>query len=311
MKQKQYDIIIIGGGPAGITAAIYAHIENLNTLLITKDIGGQIKRKSIEIENYPGLGKISGRDLIEKFENHLKEFKIPVIIDKVVKVKKTGKLFLVSTENKKQFKSFSVLVASGADPRPLEVAGEKELIGRGVSYCVTCDGMLYKDRVTAVIGGGNAGFEAAIFLSGFAKQVYILEYGPKAKADKTNQQTAKKTKKIKVITNAGLKEIKGSNFVDAIIYQDNITKKTKTLKVEGVFIEIGSIPATGFVKGLVDFNKRDEIKVDAATGETKVPGLFAAGDITDNRYKQIVIAAGSGAKAALSASRYLQNLWLK
>jgi thioredoxin-disulfide reductase len=308
MKQKLYDIIIIGGGPAGMTAAIYGHRENLDVLLITKDIGGQIKRKSVEIENYPGLGKISGKGLIEKFEEHLKEFKIPVVLDKAVKIKKTGKVFFVSTGDKKQFKGLSVIVASGADPRPLEVTGEKELIGRGVSYCVTCDGMLYKDRITAVVGGGNAGFEAGIFLSRLAKQVYILEYGPKVRADKTNQQIVKKTQKIKVITNADLKEIKGKNFVDTIIYQDNITKKAKTLKVDGVFIEIGSIPATGFVKGLVDFNKRDEIKVNPQTGETKIFGLFAAGDITDNKYKQIVVAAGDGARCALSASRYLQNI---
>lgn len=318
MNQKQYDLIIIGGGPAGIVAGIYGARENLDVLLITKDFGGQIKRKSIEIENYPGFRKISGQKLIQKFENHLKKFNVSIIRDKVVKinpvrnrisngVKKQGKIFSVLTENKKQFKSYSVIIASGADPRPLEVSGEKELIGRGVSYCVVCDGPLYKNKTVAVIGGGNAGFEAAIFLSRIAEKIYILEYGPEIKADKANQKRAKRAKNIEVITNAGLKEIKGKNFVETITYEDNKTKDLETLKVNGVFIEIGSIPATGFVKGLVDFNKRDEIIIDTKTGETKVPGLFAAGDITDEKYKQIVIAAGQGAKSALSASKYLQS----
>ncbi|MGB2762653.1 MAG: FAD-dependent oxidoreductase [Minisyncoccales bacterium] len=308
MNQKQYDLIIIGGGPAGIVAGIYGARENLDILLITKDFGGQIKRKSIEIENYPGFRKISGQKLIQKFENHLKKFKIPTITDKVVKIKKLGETFSVLTENKKQFKSYSVIIASGADPRPLEVPGEKELIGRGVSYCVICDGPLYKNKTIAVIGGGNAGFEAAIFLSRIAEKIYVLEYGPKVKADKTNQKRAKRAKNIEVVTNAELKKIKGRNFVESIIYENNKTKDLETLKVDGVFIEIGSIPATGFVKGLVNFNKKDEIIIDTKTGETKIAGLFAAGDITDEKYKQIVIAAGQGTKAALSASRYLQKL---
>jgi thioredoxin-disulfide reductase len=306
--KKQFDVIIIGGGPAGIAAGIYSARANLSVLLITKDFGGQIKRKAVEIENYPGLGKISGMELTQKFENHLKEFNVSIVMDKAKKIERKGKIFSVLTESKKQFKGFSIIVATGADPRPLEVKGEKELIGKGVSYCVACDGMLYKNKITAVIGGGDAGFEAGIFLSKLAKQVYILEYGNKVKADKANQQLARKAKNIKVITNAGLLEIIGTDVVDSIIYKDVKNKKNKTLKVAGVFIEIGNIPATGFVKNLVDFGERDEIKVDPETGETKVPGLFAAGDITDTKYKQIVIAAGEGARAALSASRYLQNI---
>ena len=308
MNQKQYDLIIIGGGPAGMTAGVYGARENLDILLITKDFGGQIKRKSIEIENYSGFKKISGQKLIQRFESHLKKFKIPIIQDKAVKIKKQGEIFSVLTENKKQFKSYSIIIASGADPRPLEVPGEKELIGRGVSYCVVCDGPLYKNKTVVVIGGGNAGFEAAIFLSRIAEKICILEYGPEIKADETNQKRAKRAKNIEVITNAELKEIKGKNFVETIVYKNNKSKKLETLKINGVFIEIGSIPATGFVKGLIDFNKRDEIIIDSRTGETKIPGLFAAGDITDEKYKQIIIAAGQGAKTALSVSRYLQKL---
>ena len=303
---KQYDVIIIGGGPAGIAAGIYSARANLSVLLITKDFGGQIKRKAVEIENYPGLGKISGMELVQKFEDHLKEFNVSIVMEKAKKIERKGKAFFVLTESKKRFNGYSVIVATGADPRPLEAKGEKELIGNGVSYCVACDGMLYKDKIVAVIGGGDAGFEASIFLSNLAKQVYILEYGDKVKADKANQKLARKAKNIKVMTGVGLQEIKGKNVVEEIIYKDIKHEKIKELKVAGVFIEIGNIPATGFVKNLVDFGDRDEIKVDPETGETKVPGLFAAGDITDTKYKQIVISAGEGARAALSASRYLR-----
>ena len=301
---KIYDLIIIGAGPAGVTAAIYGSRENLKILLIAKNIGGQIKRKAIKIENYPGFKEISGRDLIQKFEDHLKKFKISVIIDKVNEVKKKKQTFFVSTKKKKQFSSRSVIIASGADARLLGIPGEKELIGKGVSYCAICDGFLYKNKTTAVIGGGNTGFETAIFLSELAKKVYILEHSPEVKADKINQKIVKMSRKIKIITNAVLLKIKGENFVESIEYKDNISKETKILKIDGVFVEIGNIPSADFVNGLVDFNKRNEIKIDSKTGETKTKGLFAAGDITDIKFKQIITAAGQGAIAGLSASKY-------
>ena len=302
-----YDLIIIGGGPAGITAGIYAARQKLNTLLITKSFGGQIARKAVAIENYPGFEEISGLELIQKFEKHLRRQKINIEKDSVIKVKKIGEIFLVNTESKKEFKSKAVIVASGADPRPLEVPGEKKFIGRGVSYCAICDGPLFSEKTVAVIGGGNAGFEAAIFLSKIAKKIYILEYAPQVGADQINQEILKKTGKAEVITNAQLKEIKGQKFVDSIVYQDRKTKKLNILKVEGVFIEVGSQPATSFVKDLVDFNEKDEIKVEPETQQTKTPGLFAVGDVNLGRYKQIVTAAGEGAKAGLSVYEYLQK----
>jgi len=302
-----YDLIIIGGGPAGITAGIYAARQKLNTLLITKSFGGQIARKAVAIENYPGCEEISGLELIQKFEKHLRRQKINIEKDSVIKVKKIGEIFLVNTESKKEFKSKAVIVASGADPRPLEVPGEKKFIGRGVSYCAICDGPLFSEKTVAVIGGGNAGFEAAIFLSKIAKKIYILEYAPQVGADQINQEILKKTGKAEVITNAQLKEIKGQKFVDSIVYQDRKTKKLNILKVEGVFIEVGSQPATSFVKDLVDFNEKDEIKVEPETQQTKTPGLFAVGDVNLGRYKQIVTAAGEGAKAGLSVYEYLQK----
>jgi len=302
-----YDLIIIGGGPAGITAGIYAARQKLNTLLITKDFGGQVARKAVVIENYPGFEEISGMELIKKFEKHLRKQKVDIERDEVTKLKKIKNGFLVLTKSKNRFESKAVIIASGAAPRPLEVPGEKKFIGRGVSYCTICDGPLFSNKIVAAIGGGNAGFEAAIFLSNIAKKIYILEYGPKVGADQTNQERVKKTGKVEVITNAALKQIKGQKFVNSIIYQDRNSKKNITLPLEGVFVEIGSQPATAFVKGLVDFNKKDEIKINLRTNQTKISGLFAAGDITEIKDKQIVIAAGEGAKAALSAYDYLQK----
>lgn len=303
-----YDLIIIGGGPAGITAGIYASRQRLNTLLITKDFGGQVARKAVAIENYPGFEEISGLDLIQKFEKHLRKQKIDIERDEVMKIQKTPNKFLVQTRSKNTFESRTVIIASGADPRPLEVPGEKEFIGKGLSYCAVCDGALFPDKNVAVIGGGNSGFETAIFLAKIAKEIYILEYAPEVKADKVNQAMVEKIGKVKILTNAALKKIQGDKFVNSIIYQDRKTGKEKTLLVDGVFVEIGSQPSTAFARSLVDFNERDEIKVDFESYQTKTPGLFAAGDVNVGRYKQIITACGEGTKATLAAYEYLQKL---
>jgi len=312
-----YDLIIIGGGPAGITAGIYAARQKLNTLLITKYFGGQLIRKAVTIENYPGFEEVSGMELIKKFEKHLRKQKIDIERDEVIKLKKIGEKFFVRTKSKQQFQAKTVIVASGADPRLLEVPGEKKFIGKGVSYCTVCDMVFFEDKTVVVIGGGNAGFEAVIALSNYAKKIYILEYGPKVGADEINQERVKKTKKAKIITNAVLKEIKGNQFVNSIVYQDcnppatRDNPKTKILSVQGVFVEIGSQPATSFVKDLVEFNEKDEIKVEFETYQTKTIGLFAVGDANVGQYKQIITAAGEGAKAALAAYEYLQKIKYK
>jgi len=303
-----YELIIIGGGPAGITAGIYAARQKISTILVTKNFGGQLNNKAVAVENYPGFEKISGLELIKKLENHLKQQEITIKVDEVVRLEKTDNKFTAFTKNKNQFEAMAVIIASGADPRPLEAPGEKEFIGRGVSYCVLCDSPFFKNKTVAVIGGGNAGFEAAIFLSNIAKKIYILESSPQIRAFADNQEKIKKTGKTEIIINAVLKEIKGDKFVKSIIYQDMIAKELKTIEVEGVFVEIGNQPATSFVKDLVDFNERDEIKVDFETFQTKTPGLFAAGDVNLGKYKQIVTAAGEGAKAALAAYDYLKSL---
>lgn len=303
-----YDSIIVGGGPAGITTGIYGARYRLKILMITKDFGGQVAKKAVPIENYPGFKEISGIELIQKFKEHLDKFKIDVEMDSVLKIEKTNGIFQVFTQNQKQFESKTVIIASGVDPRSLKVPGEQEFIGKGVSYCTICDAALFKNKTVAVIGGGNAGFEAAIALARWARKIYILEYGEKVIADIENQELAKKTGKAEIITNAALKEIKGDKFVNSIIYQDRKTGKDEQLKVEGVFVEIGSTPASSFAKDLVELNERGEIKVDFETFQTKTPGLFAAGDVNVGKFKQIITAAGEGAKAALAAAEYLKNL---
>lgn len=300
-----YDLIIIGGGPAGVTAGIYAARQKLNTLLITKEFGGQVAKKAVAIENYPGFEEISGMELIQKFEKQLRKQKIDIEKDEVKGIKKIGEKFITGTASKNKFESKAVIVASGADPRPLEVPGEKEFLGKGVSYCATCDAPLFSGKRVAVIGGGNAGFEAAIALSNWAKKIFILECDSEVKADKENQEIVEKSDKVEIFTNVALKEIKGKKFVDSIIYQNRETKRDFALPIEGVFVEIGYQPATSFVKDLVDFNERDEIKVDFETCQTRTSGLFAAGDVNVGQYKQIVTACGEGAKAALAAYQYL------
>lgn len=302
-----YDLIIIGGGPAGMTAGIFAGRQKLKTLLITKDFGGQMAKKTVTIENYPGFEEISGQELIERFKNHLKRYQIEIEMEEVIKVEKTRDYFFVITKGQKKFESKTVIVASGADPRLLKVKGEKEFLGKGVSYCPLCDGPLFSEKKVAVIGGGNAGFETAIFLARFAKKIYILEYSESPKADLENQERAKNTGKIEIICNAKVKEIRGEKFVNSILYQDIKTGKDVNLKVEGVFVEIGLQPATAFVKDLVDFNERSEILVDSETMATKTPGLFAAGDCNVGPYKQIVTACGEGAKAAWAVYDYLKT----
>lgn len=303
-----YDLIIVGAGPAGVAAAVYAARQNLKLLVISKDMGGQVAKKAVDIENYPGFSKISGPDLTKTFEDQLNANNIEVVLDEVLSIEKNDNKFIISTKFKKTYESLSIVVASGADPRPLEAEGEKELIGKGVSYCALCDGPIFKGKNVAVVGGGNSGFETASFLSNYVNKIYILEFGPKVRADQENQHLVNKTGKAEIITSAKILKIEGSPLVSSLTYLDQKTKQEKKLDVEGVFIEIGYSPATAFVKDLVDFSERDEIVADLETYATKTSGLFAAGDCNKGKYKQIVAAAGEGAKAALSAYEYLQKI---
>jgi len=301
-----HDLIIIGAGPAGMSAAIYAVRQNIDSVLLTREFGGQMAKKEVAIENYPGMGAIAAPELIAKFRQHLEDLKAVIKIGEAVSLQKTPAGFDVVTE-KEKLSARAVIIATGSAPRQLNIPGEKEFVGRGVGYCVTCDGPLFSRREVAIIGGGNAAFEAAVFLAKFAKKIYIMERGPRVMADAANQEAAKKTGVVEIITDAKIARIEGGNFVKAIAYQ-NAAGQEISLPVEGIFVKAGSQPASAFVDGLVDINDRNEIKFDSSNFQTKTPGLFVAGDVSDIKYKQIVVAAGEGAKAAMAAGEYLRNV---
>ncbi len=309
-----YDLIIIGSGPAGVSAAIYAARQKLNLLVISKDMGGQVAKKAVDIENYPGFDKISGPNLIKIFEAQLQTNKVEVVFDEVLKVEKPfdsaqgAPIFKVATALGDNYEALTVVVTTGGDPRPLKAEGEKEFIGKGVSYCALCDGPIFRDKTVAVVGGGNSGFETALFLSNYVKKIYILEYGNKVKADEENQKIIANNNKTEIITSAKVLKIEGDTLVKSLTYEDMAANQQKTIEVEGVFVEIGYSPATAFIKDMVDFSERDEIITDLETYSTRTSGLFAAGDCNKGKYKQIVTAAGEGAKAALAAYDYLLKI---
>lgn len=293
-----YDLIIVGGGPAGMTSAIYSARQKLKTLIISKDFGGQMAQKAVEIENYPGFEKVTGFDLISKMENQLKD--VDIARELVGEIKKVGGLFIVMTKEGKIFESKIVIVATGAEPRRLNVEGEANYLGKGVSYCSTCDGPLFKNKDIVIIGGGDAGFETAIFMKKYANKIYILEHGDKVRASLENQQ---KAGDIEVITSARLKEIKGDVFVNQIIF-DKMGNE-ESLEVKGVFIQAGYVPETSFLGDLVDLNEKKEVVVDFETFETKTKGLFAVGDVNCGKIKQIVVACAQGATAVIYGYKYI------
>ena len=302
-----YDLIIIGAGPAGVSAGIYAARQRLNILVVSKDIGGQVAKKAVDIENYPGFEKISGPDLVDLYQKQIKANDLKVEFGEVTSIKKEDGIFSVATKSGKTYEAISVIVTSGAESRKINIPGEEEFAGKGVSYCSLCDGPVFRDKVVAVVGGGNNGFESAMFLSNYVKHVYILEYAQKPNADAENQELVASNKNIEVITNAKVKKIEGKMLVNAIFYEDRVSGEEKKLDVSGVFVEIGYIPSTDFAKELVDLDDKNQIMFDPKTMETKTPGLFSAGDCNVSKHKQIVMASGQGAQAALSAYEYIKK----
>src|SRR3989344_2225922 len=309
-----YDLIIIGAGPAGVAAGVYAARQKLNILMVSKDIGGQVAKKAVDIENYPGFEKISGPDLVELYKKQIKANELEVITnEEVVSVEVKGERekvkgnFLVKTKSGKMYESIAVINTSGAESKLINVPGEEEFSGKGVSYCSLCDGPVFKNKIVVVVGGGNNGFESALFLSNYVPKIYILEYNDKVNADAENQELVAKNPNIEIITNAQVARIEGKVFVNAIVYKDRVSGEEKKLNVAGVFVEIGYSPATSFFNGLVELNEKQEVIFNPETLETKNPGLFSAGDCNVSRYKQIVMASGEGAKAALSAYNYIKK----
>ncbi len=304
-----YDLIIIGGGPAAAAAAVYAARKQLKTLLITESFGGQ-SIVSADIENWIGEPHISGFDLAQKFEAHVRAY--PEMVDiktgeLATAVRRAGSDFEVETNAGAKHRGKTVILAAGARRRKLGVPGEKELDGKGVAYCSTCDAPLFAGKAVAVVGGGNAGLEAVVDLFPYASKIYLMEFGDALKGDPVTQEHVRKNPKAQIILNAQSKEILGKDFVTAITYVDRTTNKEHKLDVQGVFVEIGSVPNSEMVKGLVELDKYGQIIIDSKHGTTSVPGIFAAGDVTDDPYKQNNISAGDAVKATLAAYAYLLN----
>jgi NADH-dependent peroxiredoxin subunit F len=294
-----YDLIIIGAGPAGITAAIYSARKKINFLIIAQETGGQVI-ENLVIENYTGYQEISGIELISKFEEHLKEFQFDHVTAYVDSIK-IGGTFTVST-NQKTYQAKSLLICTGAVPRYLGVKGELEFKNRGLSYCATCDGPLFAGKDIAIIGGGNTALTTALQMDKIASKIYIIEQAEKLNADAVLIEKIMQSKKLKIYHAAKVTSIYGDKFVQGLEIFMNGRKIN--IEAEGIFINIGYAPATGFVKEEVLLNENNEIIVDHLN-HTSVPGVFAAGDCTDIPYKQIIIAAGHGATAALSINNYL------
>ncbi len=297
-----YETIIIGAGIAGITAAIYASRKRMNYLFISNNFGGQMNISG-EVENYPGIIKTTGAGFMQILKKQLEYNKIRWSQELVKEIKKKGKIFEVLTD-KNKYETKTLIICTGARPRRLNIPGEAEFGGKGVSYCAICDGPVFKDKDVAVIGGGDAGLEAADFLLQIARKIYILQRGPRLKAQKYLIESIQENPKVKVILEAETKEIFGKKFVEGLRYKDLKTGKTKEIKVSGIFVEIGRVPNTEIVKGLVELDKDGHIKVNVQC-ETSQPGIFAAGDCTDIHEYQYIIAGGQGATALIKAARYL------
>lgn len=305
-----YEVVIIGGGPAGVAAGVYAARKKINAALITESFGGQ-SLVSADIQNWIGTKSVSGVEFAEMLEGHLKNQEDIDIVegDLVVAVEKRGEGFLVKTKEGRELETKTVLVATGSRRKKLGVPGEKELDGKGVSYCSTCDAPLFKGKVVVVVGGGNAGLEAVIDLFPYATKIYLLEYTDALRGDPVSQEKVRASEKVEVITMAETTEIFGSGFVGGLKYKDRNTGEEKELSVGGVFVEIGAVPNTDFVKDLAETNEFGEIVVDHTTQRTSAKGIWAAGDATDVLIKQNNVSAGDAIKAVLNIDTYLHGRW--
>jgi len=305
-KKETYDILIVGGGPAGASAAVYSARKGLRTGIVSERFGGQVM-DTLGIENFISVKATEGPKLVTALEEHVKEYDVDIMnLQRAKSIQKNDEnaLFEVELENGGKLKSKSVIVATGARWRELNVPGEKEFKGKGVAYCPHCDGPLFKGKHVAVIGGGNSGVEATIDLANIVGHVTLFEFAPELKADDILQKRLYSLPNVDVILNAQTLEVLGTDKVNSMIYLDRKTNEKKTIPLEGIFIQIGLLPNTDFVKNTVDLSKFGEIIIDSH-GQSSLKGLFAAGDATTVPYKQIIIAMSEGAKASLGAFDYL------
>jgi alkyl hydroperoxide reductase subunit F len=300
---KEYDVLVVGGGPAGAAAAVYAARKGIRTGIVAERFGGQVM-DTMGIENLIGTKYTEGPKLVSQMEQHVKEYAVDIHNLQRAKSITRRDLVEVELESGATLKSKTVIISTGARWRNLGVPGESEFKNRGVAYCPHCDGPLFKGRHVAVVGGGNSGVEAAIDLAGIVGHVTVFEFMPEMKADAVLQTRLRSLPNVSIHTNVQVKSITGTDRVNGITYVDRVTNTEKTLDLEGVFVQIGLVPNTDWVGDSLERTRSGEIVVDNH-GATNIPGVFAAGDCTNVPYKQIIIAMGSGAAAALGAFDYM------
>ena len=299
-----FDVLVVGGGPAGAAAAIYAARKGIRTGLLAERFGGQVM-DTLAIENFISVKETDGPKLVMGLEEHVKDYDVDIMNLQRATQLKAGDLVEVTLENGAVLRSKSVILATGARWREMNVPGEQEYRGKGVAYCPHCDGPLFKGKRVAVIGGGNSGVEAAIDLAGIVGHVTLLEFDSKLRADAVLQRKLFSLPNVTVFTSALTTEVTGADGkVNGLLYKDRNTEEMKRIDLEGVFVQIGLLPNTDWLKGTLNLSKFGEIEIDAK-GQTSVPGVFAAGDCTTVPYKQIIIAMGAGATASLSAFDHL------
>ncbi len=304
MEQLNFDTIILGGGPAGLSAAIYASRGAVSTAIVDINMLGGQPSNYLELENYPGFQIVGGYDLMEKFEEHADKFgvhKFPMQEVKSIDLK--SKTIIT---NEYEFKAKTIIIATGAQPMKLGVPGENEFLGRGVSYCAVCDGAFYRNKVVAVIGGGNAAVEEAMYLTKFADKVYIIHRRDELRADKIVQERAFKNEKIEFIWNSVVKEIKGDNLVTTAVLENVKTKEVSDLSVNGVFPYIGMTPNVENINGQLQQDARGFVVTDE-TMATSLEGVFAVGDVRTTPLRQVITAASDGAVGAVYAVKYLET----
>jgi thioredoxin reductase (NADPH) len=310
LEYKLHEVIIIGSGPAGYTAGIYAGRAGLNPLLIASSVeaGGELM-KTTEVENYPGFpAGLQGPELMDAFRAQAERFGTEVLLDDVIEVDLKGDIKIVKTGGGKTFEAKTVILATGAAYRELGLPREKELSGYGISWCATCDGFFFREKVIAVVGGGDSAMEEATFLTRFASKVYLIHRRDSFKASKIMQERAMNNPKIEVIWNTEVSEFLGEGKLTGIKTTNLVDGTQNTLELDGLFIAIGNDPRVWLVEDQVTLNSDKFIQVDGRSSKTSLPGVFAAGDVIDPTYRQAITAAGSGCVAALDAEHYLSNL---
>ncbi len=299
--EKTYDLIVLGGGPTAIGCAIYAARFAMDILIVGKTFGGLIATTHL-VENYPAITSISGQGLMDMFRDHMDSLKIPYISDEIRKIERVEDHFKLHSFFQ-NFKTYSICLATGSDRKKLGIPGEEEFAGRGVSYCATCDGPFYKDKNVCVIGGSDSAAKEALFLAQSVKKVYIIYRGEEIRAEPINKKRVYENDKIEIIYETQIVEIKGEGTVKSVVFDNG-----KEFEIDGVFIEIGSIPNSDLAKGIgVETNKKGEIKINR-TSETNVPGIFAAGDVADAPFKQAITGVSEGVIAAYSAFDYVKEM---